>query len=51
MVNDDSAAPQFWHLVEILEIPLLYVLSCDACKFATTLFPINWEPFENIKLL
>ena len=43
--------PPFWHLVEILEIPLLHVLYNDACKFAMNLFPISWEPFENVNLL
>ena len=44
--------PRFWHLVEILEILLLYVLCYDACKFATNLFSsISWEPFENVNLL
>ena len=44
-------ASQFWHLVEILEILLLHILSNDACKFAINLFPISWEPFENVNLL
>ena len=43
--------PQFWHLVEILEILLLHVLSNDACKFAINLFPISWNPFENVSVL
>ena len=43
--------PWLWNLVEILEILLLHVLSNDACKFATNLFPISWEPFENVNLL
>ena len=44
--------PQFWHLVqEILEILLLHVQFNDACKFAINLFPISWEPFENVNLL
>ena len=42
--------PSFWHLLEILEILLLHVLSNDACIFAINLFPISWEPFENVKL-
>ena len=43
--------PQFWHMVELLEIPLLHVLSSDACRFTINLFPISWEPFENVNLL
>ena len=43
--------PQFWHLVEILEILFLLVLSNDTCNFAINLFPISWEPFENVNLL
>ena len=31
-------APWLWYLVEILEILLFYILSCDACKFAINLF-------------
>ena len=42
---------QFWHLVEMWEILLLHVLSNDACKCAINLFPISWEPFENVNLL
>ena len=43
--------PPFWHLVEILEILLLHVLSNDACRFAINLFPISWEPSQNVNLL
>ena len=42
---------QFSHLVEMLEIVLLHVLSNGICKCAINLFPISWEPFENVKLL
>ena len=40
--------PPFWHLVEILEILLLHVLYNDACKFTINLFPISWEPSQNL---
>ena len=43
--------PQVWHLVEILEILLLHVLYNDACKFTINLFPISWEPSQNVNLL
>ena len=43
--------PKIWYLVEIFEILLLHVLSNDACKFATNLFPITWGPFGNVNLL
>ena len=43
--------PWLWHLVEFLEMLLLHVISNDACKFVTNLFPISWEPFENVNLL
>ena len=39
----------FWHLVEILEIPLLHVLSNDACKFSTNLFTASAE--SHLKML
>ena len=46
-----NGPPCFWHLLEILEILLLHVLSNDACQFATNLFPISWEPFDNVNLI
>ena len=42
-------APRFWYLVEILEILLFYILSCDACKFATNLFYPSAE--SHLKML
>ena len=35
---------------EILEILLLHVLYNDACKFTINLFPISWEPSQNVNL-
>ena len=46
-----SYPPQFWHLLAILEILLFHVLSSEAYIFAINLFPISWEPFENVNLL
>ena len=43
--------PWIWHLMEILEILLFHVWSNDTCKFAITLFPISWGPFEYVNLL
>ena len=40
--------PQIWHLMEILEILLVYVQYNDTCKFAITLFPISWGPFQDV---
>ena len=44
-------SPQIWHLMEILKILLFHVWSNDTCKFAITLFPISWGPFEDVILL
>ena len=41
---------KFWHLVKIFEIPLLHIFSNDACRFAINLFPISWEPSQNVNL-
>ena len=46
-----SSASDIWHLVEIFQIPLLHVLSSDACKFTINLFPISWENSQNVNLL
>ena len=43
--------PWIWHLMEILEILLFHVWSNDTCKFAITLFPISWGPFQDVNLL
>ena len=43
--------PRLWYLMEILEILLFHVWSNDTCKFAITLFPISWGPFEDVNLL
>ena len=53
-VKDQSCCmdpPRIWHLMEILEILLFYVQSNDTCKFAITLFPISWGPFQDVNLL
>ena len=46
-----ECTPPAGYLVEILENLLFHVLSNNACKFAINLFPITWEPFENLNLL
>ena len=49
MVKDDCPSlPVSDNLVEILD---LHVLSNDACQCGINLFPISWEPFENVNLL
>ena len=43
--------PQIWHLMEILQILHVHVQYNDTFKFAITLFPIGWGPFEDVNLL
>ena len=45
-----------WYVSKALHLPnveilILYLWSIDDCKLAINLFPISWEPFENINLL
>ena len=47
----EEYTPSPGYLVEILENLLFHVLSNYACKFAINLFPITWEPFQNVNLL